>query len=184
MSTGLELRVAATGELGAAELTALRALWHDAFDGDFADTDADHALGGVHVLAHLDGVLVGHASVVPRSILVGEGDALTVWDAGYVEAVCTLRPVRGRGVGRAVMRALQEELVARHDLGVLSTGVPLFYESLGWRSWRGPSYVVRAGGRQRTPEDDDSLMVLVVDPDRPLDLTAPIACEERPGDDW
>ncbi|MFD9377467.1 hypothetical protein ACFWBH_18315 [Streptomyces sp. NPDC059999] len=39
-----------TGELGTAEFGEIRALLDDAFDGDFADEDFEHALGGMHVL--------------------------------------------------------------------------------------------------------------------------------------
>lgn len=55
-----------TWELGSASLAEIRAFLDAAYDGDFADEDWEHALGGVHVLRTEDGKLVGHASVVQR----------------------------------------------------------------------------------------------------------------------
>lgn len=40
------MRLAHTADLGPDELTAARALLDDAFEGDFADEDWDHGLGG------------------------------------------------------------------------------------------------------------------------------------------
>ena len=57
-----------------------------------------------------------------------------------------------------------------------------FYERLGWQRWLGPTYVRRSDGVVRTPDEDDGVMVLVTA--TAVDLTAPITCEERPGDDW
>ena len=60
-----------------------------------------------------------------------------------------------------------------------------FYERLGWERWQGPTYVRTAVGElHRTEEDDDGVMVLRTGPTADLDLTGPLACEERPGDDW
>ncbi|CCK27259.1 hypothetical protein BN159_2880 [Streptomyces davaonensis JCM 4913] len=44
------LRTAHTADLTPAELAAVRALSDDAFDGDFADEDWEHCLGGMHAL--------------------------------------------------------------------------------------------------------------------------------------
>ena len=54
-----------------------------AFEGDFADADWEHALGGVHALCFEGDRLVAHAALVVRRLLHG-GSALRT---GYVEAV-------------------------------------------------------------------------------------------------
>ncbi|MER7187367.1 aminoglycoside 2'-N-acetyltransferase, partial [Streptomyces hyaluromycini] len=46
----MSLHVAHTAELDPADLRAARALLHEAFGGDFADTDWEHGLGGLHAL--------------------------------------------------------------------------------------------------------------------------------------
>jgi hypothetical protein len=44
-----------------------------AFAGRFGDEDWAHALGGLHVLATVDGELAGHAAVVGRQLIAGGG---------------------------------------------------------------------------------------------------------------
>lgn len=168
-----------TTEVGHAERGALRALWAEAFD-DFTDDDAEHAYGGVHVLAYDGEVLVGHASAVPRRLRFDD-----VWvEAGYVEGVAVLPACQAGGVGTALVTALHGELAVRWPVAVLSTGRRSFYGRLGWSPWRGPSYVVRGGAAVRTPEEDDGLMARSFDPALVLDVEAAITCEDRSGDCW
>jgi aminoglycoside 2'-N-acetyltransferase I len=177
------LSVCASDEISGADRARLWELWQAAFDGrqGFDRHDEEHTYGGVHVLARSGEEILGHAAVVPREIVVGERP----FAAGYVEGVAVLPARQRTGVGRAVMRLLMSELRARHDLGVLSTGRARgFYERLGWERWRGPSYVLTAGGPLRTAADDDGLMVLRFGPSAGVDLTAAIACHDRSGDVW
>lgn len=172
--------VLATADVPSALLDRVRALLDAAFDGDFADEDWDHTLGGVHALV-LDGPRVlAHAAVVPRTVTVGTRP----FACGYVEGVAADPAHQGRGLGTLAMRALDPVLRDGYELGTLSTGEHRFYERLGWERWRGPTFVRRAGGPQRTPEEDDGIMVLRFGASADVDLAAPIACEERPGDDW
>ena len=71
-----------------------------------------------------------------------------------------------------------------YELGALGTGRRAFYTRLGWQVWLGPTNVVRDGGWERTPEDDGYVLVLRFGPSADIAITHPIACEERPGDDW
>lgn len=179
----MRLVVTSSGALAAEVLDQLHRLWAEAF-GDFTEEDAEHAFGGIHVLG-FDGagsgeVLVAHASAVPRRIVVGSA----AYDAGYVEAVATAPSRQGTGLGTRVMERLGSELVERWQLGALSTGSPGFYERLGWERWHGPSYVATATGVERTPDEDDGIMVLRFGPSAGVDLTASIVCEDRPGDAW
>lgn len=167
-----------TDELSAVELVDTRALLDAAFT-DFSDHDWSHALGGVHALAVEEGRVLAHGSVVPRRLLQG-GHPL---HCGYVEAVAVRPDVQRRGLGSAVMAAL-EDLAPAYDLLALSAsarGVPL-YRARGWSLWRGPSSVLTLDGPVPTPDDDGSIYVLPGTSG--VDLDGPITCDWRDGDVW
>jgi aminoglycoside 2'-N-acetyltransferase I len=128
----------------------------------------------------VDGGVVSHAAVVPRELDVGGRPV----DAGYVEAVATAPARQGEGLGTMAMQQLGSVLREHHEMGALSTGAHAFYERLGWERWRGPTSVRRGGGLERTPDEDDGVMVLRYGPSATLDLRASLSCEERAGDDW
>jgi aminoglycoside 2'-N-acetyltransferase I len=158
-------------------------MWR-AFD-DFSEDDWDHGLGGRHVVAVEQAagtgpVVVAHASVVERVIEVDGRPFRT----GYVENVATEPERHGAGLGTLVMARIVELVRDGHELGALGTGAHHFYERLGWERWQGPSYVRRAGGLDRSEEEDDGIMVLRFGPTAGIDLRSPISCAERPGDDW
>lgn len=177
----MQIRRRSTAELIDPEVRALRELFDRAWpDGDFDDTDWEHATGGTHVLAEEDGTILAHAAVVPRTLEIDD----RATQAGYVEAVATDPAAGRRGLGSAVMREIGAVIEADYELGALSTGVHGFYERLGWVRWRGPSHVRTPEGVVRTEEDDDGIMVL---PTRSLpkpDVEASIVCEWRDGDVW
>lgn len=165
------------------ELAAIRTLLDAAFAPDdpvFPESDWLHALGGVHFIASLEGRTVGHASVVERELHMAGRPMRT----GYVEAVATAPEVQGRGVGTRVMRAANDHIRARYELGALGTGEHGFYARLDWRPWDGPLFVRAADGDRRTPEEDGGIMVLTTPSTGPLDLSAPLSCDWRPGDVW
>ena len=160
---------------------AIRAMADAAFAGGFSDDDWAHALGGVHAILQEDGEVLAHAAVVPR-ILEAGGRAL---QAGYVEAVAVRPDVQRTGLGTLVMQALAPAIAGDYELGALSTGEWHFYERLGWERWRGPTWVRHPDGRlERSPEDDDSLMILRTPTSPSIDLFAPLTCGARPGDPW
>jgi len=166
-----------TADLTREDLAAARALCDAVFD-DFGDPDWEHALGGLHALAHEDGVVVAHGALVMRRMLHG-GRALR---CGYVEAVAVHPDRRRHGHAGRVMAALEARAPAYDLLALCSThdGRPL-YESRGWSLWRGPTSAMTPGGLRQTP-DEDSIYVLLGEV--PLDLDAPIACDWREGDVW
>jgi aminoglycoside 2'-N-acetyltransferase I len=177
------IRAIDTRELRASELRALRAVCDAAFSDDpeaFTDHDWEHALGGVHFVAEDDGEIVAHASVVQRELHVGDVRLAT----GYVEAVATPPPHQRRGYGSAVMREAGGYIDRTYPLGALDTGIPSFYERLGWVVWKGPTYVRTGTGLVRTAEDDGNVLVRITPSSPELDLTAPISCEWRSGDVW
>ncbi len=177
------VRLAPTGDLTPDELRAIRSLCDAAWAGPdepFDDDDWNHALGGVHVVVEDDGEIVAHGSVVLRMLRAAGVDLA----AGYVEAVATLPHRQGRGFGSAVMRTLTEHIDVTYALGALSTGVPSFYERLGWTRWTGPTSVLVDGEPRPTPDEDGALLVRCTPSSPRLDPTGPISCDWRPGDVW
>jgi aminoglycoside 2'-N-acetyltransferase I len=175
------VRIVDTRNLSAAELEATRRLLDAAFAGDFSDEDWDHARGGWHALIEDSSSVLGHASVVPRRLIVA-GAAL---HTGYVEAVAVRPDLQRRGLGTALMSAITDLVRERFELGALSTGEWSFYARLGWERWRGPTFIRLADGTlRRSPGEDDAVMVLRTGRSQELDLSAAIACDERSGDSW
>ncbi|WP_455432761.1 GNAT family N-acetyltransferase [Streptosporangium soli] len=175
-----EVRIAHTSDLAAATLKAARVLLHDAFEGDLSDHDWEHALGGVHALVWEGAELVGHASVVQRRLL-HDGRALRT---GYVEGVAVRADRRRRGLGAAMMAALERVVLGAYDLGALSSSeeATTLYAARGWRLWQGPTSALTPTGIRPTPEDDGG--VYVFPPAVPLDLTGHLTCDWRDGDVW
>jgi aminoglycoside 2'-N-acetyltransferase I len=172
-----------TLDLSDAEIATLRRMMAAAFeheDGTFDDADWEHALGGVHVLVEDGGEIVSHGSVVERTLEIAGQPVRT----GYVEAVATWPRHQRRGYATRVMREIGDIIRTDFELGALGTGVPTFYERLGWEVWRGPSGVRTPRGVEKTPDDDGGIMILRTLTSPPLDLSAPIVCEWREGDVW
>ena len=176
----IRLRSVATAELSGAELAALRGLLFEAFGGRFDEHDWEHTLGGVHVLANEDGDPVAHGAVVPRMLVTGGRELAT----GYVEGGAT-RGDRG-GLATAVMAEVGRVIERDYELGALGdgSGIPGFYQRLGWETWQGPTWVAAPQGRERTAEEDGSILVLRTPATGELELTASITCDWRPGDVW
>ncbi len=184
MSDPALVRRVSTDDLTASEITEIRELMVVAFGPDeedaFTDRDWEHAIGGVHFVIDVDGEIVAHASVVERDLHVDDRPLKT----GYVEAVATAPQRQGAGYGSLVMRDVNAYIRDAFELGALGTGRQTFYERQGWRTWAGPSAVRTVDGTRPTPEDDGYIMVLVTPTSPPLDLSAEITCEWRPGDVW
>jgi len=184
LATHIRLRRFATSSLTAAEIGAIRALMDVAFGDDeeerFTDEDWAHGLGGVHLVLDVDGVIAAHAAVVEREIHVAGRPLRT----GYVEAVATAPERQGTGLGTQVMEMANAVIRDEFELGVLGTGSHHFYERLGWERWRGQAFVRMPDGDQRTPDDEGYLLILRTPATPPIDLTASISCDWRPGDVW
>ncbi|MGW6979769.1 GNAT family N-acetyltransferase [Streptomyces sp. NPDC054932] len=153
----MDLRVAHTAELTGDELRTIRSLLDDAFEGDFADEDFEHALGGMHVLIGMDGRLAAHGSVVQRRVL-HRGRALRT---GYVEAVAVRAGLRRRGLGGQVMAELERIVAGAYVLGALSAseeGAAL-YLGRGWQVWGGRIGVLAPDGPVRLPDEEGSTYV-------------------------
>ena len=180
MGAMADVRVIATGEASTEVLTEIRALLDEAFLGDFSDDDWEHALGGTHVVVVDDGVTIAHAAVIARVLEVGSRPVST----GYVEAVAVAPAKQREGLGTIAMAEVAELVRCEFDMGALSTGSPGFYKRLGWQLWVGPTNVRRGQDATRTEGEDGGVMVLRFGPSADVDLTAPLLCEARTGDDW
>ena len=177
------LRQLATHELEGAEVSAIREIMSAAFGSGeeaFSDDDWQHAIGGLHFVLDVGGLIVTHASVVEREIRLGESPLRT----GYVEAVATAPDWQGQGFGTLVMTAVTERIRRTYELGALGTGRHHFYEQLGWRTWRGPAFVRLPEGTRRTPDDEGYILVLSTKTSPRFNGTESISCDWRPGDAW
>jgi len=175
----IETRLSHTADLDAPTRDAIRALLDAAFDG-LDDNDWEHALGGMHAMVWDQRQLVGHGSVVQRRLL-HQGRALRT---GYVEGVAVHEEWRRRGVGGAVMTALERVIRVAYDLGALGSSemaLP-FYAARGWVRWEGPSWAMTPDGVQRTKGDDGGIYVLPGTAE--LTPTADLTCDWRDGDVW
>ncbi|HEX5016055.1 MAG TPA: GNAT family N-acetyltransferase [Actinomycetes bacterium] len=176
----MEVRLLASDELSDALRNRLRALLFDSFPDDFTEDDWTHGIGGTHIVAFEGQDAVGHASVISRRIYVADAAI----DGAYVEAVAVDPVHRGRGVGRALVAAVNDVVGSRYPFAALSTSKHPLYEGAGWERWLGPTFVV-AGNRWTRTEDEDAGIMVFRPPGSPVDdLTARIAVDERSGDDW
>ncbi len=175
----MELVTGPTADLDPALLAASRALLFEVFD-DMAEDDWEHALGGIHVVALDEGVVVGHAALVQRR-LIHAGVALRT---GYVEGVA-VRPDRQRqGVGAAMMAELERHVAGAYEVGALGStdeGVA-FYLARGWQVWRGPLFALTPDGVVATEEEQG--WVYVLPGSAPLDLDGELTADWRSGDVW
>jgi aminoglycoside 2'-N-acetyltransferase I len=176
------LRSAASADLTGVELAALRRLLFQEFGDRFTEDDWRHAVGGTHLLVLEEDEIVAHAAVVRRTLLA-QGRSLRT---GYVEGVATRHDRRRQGLARLLMQEADRIIKERCQLGALSdgTGIPGFYQRLGWERWQGPTFVDAPGGPLRTAEEDGSVLVLRTPTTGDLDLTASLTCDWRAGDVW
>jgi GNAT superfamily N-acetyltransferase len=120
-----------------------------------------------HVLATVDGRLVGHACWTTRRLVpAGLPRLRTAW----VDAVVVEPTLQGRGIGTAVMRRVAE-LTDDYDLRGLGTERLSFYARLGWLPWHGATPGV-------LHDPLDSLMVLPTARSASIDTTLPISPAE------
>jgi aminoglycoside 2'-N-acetyltransferase I len=179
--TAAHVRSAPTADLDAAARRDLRAFLEEAYGGRFGDEAWSHALGGVHVLATVDGELAGHAAVVQRQLVAGSRTVRT----GFVEAVATAAARRRQGVGTAVMAEVERLVTGGHELGALAAsdeGAAL-YAARGWLRWTGPLAALTLDGV--VPSPDEAVFVLPT-PATPagLDTSARLVCDWRRGELW
>jgi aminoglycoside 2'-N-acetyltransferase I len=176
----VHVSLAHTADLDPAVLDAAHALLRDVFPGDWYESDWEHSLGGLHALAWEDETLIGHAAVVQRRLLHA-GRALRT---GYVEGVGVRAERQGRGVGGALMTAIENVIRGAYDIGALGAtdeAQPMYLKH-GWQRWEGRLSALTPSGVVRTAEEEGAVFVLPVAVE--LDLTAELTCDWRDGDVW
>ena len=134
------------------------------------------------MLAVDDDEVVAHAAVVGRTMVAG-GRAL---GTGYVEGVATRGDRRRKGLATLVMAEVGRVVTEGYELGALADGtrIPGFYQRLGWETWQGPTFVAGPRGRERTAEEDGSILVLRTPATGELDPAGSLVCDWRAGDVW
>lgn len=179
-----DVRVAESGELGEDELAAAEALVRSAFGVGFRSHDWLHGVDGVHVVISEGGVLLAHASVVPRT-LRHDGRVL---DTGYVEAVAVADGRRGRGLGALVMDHAESVIRARHAIGALNAvhSAVAFYAARGWTTWTGPTVADTPDGVVDTYDSADRILLFSTPLAEPATFaeSVPLMCDWRRGDLW
>jgi aminoglycoside 2'-N-acetyltransferase I len=179
----IDVVIAGADELSRDESDTAEALVRAAFGRSFRTHDWSHGIGGVHVLITEEAELLGHASVVTRTLRHG-GEAFAT---GYVESVAVRADQQGRGLGRLVMDHAEAIIRAEHRLGALNAveSAAPFYAARGWRLWTGHTQADTPDGVVDTYHPDDRIFVLpaVSIIDRFTD-SSPLICDWRLGDLW
>lgn len=178
-----DLRILHTSDLSSAERQAIRPLLDAAFDDGVTDEDLEHALGGIHAMVWDEGALVGHASVVQRSLWHNA----RVLRAGYVEGVAVRPDRRRHGLFSQMMDEVERVTRAAYDVGGLSASEMAadLYVARGWVRWHGTTSVLTPDGLRRTPDEDGSVYVFEGSADLDnFDLNRDLACDWRSGDVW
>lgn len=97
-----------------------------------------------------NGQIVSHAAVWPRTLVV-EGVPLKV---GIIVLVATAHDHRHQRLADTLMRDLQRSMFnEQFDLGILWTGVPAFYEQLGWHGVTPRGWLAHTAPVSSPPED-------------------------------
>ncbi|RST16107.1 GNAT family N-acetyltransferase [Streptomyces sp. WAC05374] len=148
------LHLAHTYQLSHSALAAIRTMLNAAFDGDFAEEDWDHGLGGVHAFVEDEHGVAAHGSVIMRRV----AHAGRSYRVGYVEAVAVRADRRRQGLGGRVMAALEEVVDGAYAFGALSAsddGAEL-YRARGWQLWNGRVEAYGPDGVVHLPDEEDS----------------------------
>jgi len=130
---------------------------------DFPLVFDDRNLANCRVIERA-GRIVSHAAVWPRTFQI-DGESVRV---GIIVLVATDARHRRQGLAAELMRDLQAAMPGLGcQLGLLWTGVPGFYESLGWVSVQTSGWIARG---TTVPRDGSArLQVVEFDPTRHLD---------------
>ena len=160
-------------------LSAIKNLLSNAYEGDFSEEDWLHSFGGVRFLATLNNEIVAHGAVVPREVLINE--KLTT--VGYLEAIAVSSTYQGRGIGTQLLSSISEFCTSRYQISMLSTDEFKFYTNFGWKQFTGVSGVLLDGEAVLTPDEDDGLMYLIGNAGFSQEIFAAY-CDPRVGDHW
>lgn len=136
------------------------------------------ATNSTHVVARLEGRVVGHAVWSTRKLFLKDGRELRT---AYLDAVATDPDLQGRGIGSAVIQRVNHE-IHQFDIGCLSTERVSFYEHNGWELWTGLKGVKTDQGVRLTP--DVNVMVRRTARTPTLDKAGLLVIQTRRHDPW
>src|SRR5688500_5581622 len=174
MTESISVSFARTEDLDAATRAAIIHLCVAAHqEEDFINLFSYVPSGGLHFLAYYKEKLVSHALVTTRW-LQPEGQPLL--KTAYIDAVATLPVYQGHGYGSKLMRHLASEIDGEYIIACLETDRIMFYERLGWQTWRGPLAGRSEQGLIPTPEQN-GIMILRLSQTPALNLAAMLTIE-------
>ncbi len=180
MNSPVSVLVAPTEALSDAERADIIAVCIDAHnEPQFIQLFAWVPTGGLHIVAHREGRVLGHAMVTARRL---QPAGLSELNTAYVDAVSVSPQHQGHGIGSTVMRALAQAITS-YDIACLETDRPGFYERLGWQIWRGPKAGRGPDSLIMTPAEQ-TVMILKLDRTPALDLDVLLTIECQSGRIW
>ncbi|MDT2815469.1 GNAT family N-acetyltransferase [Vagococcus carniphilus] len=150
----------------------------DTFESNFSKEDLSHCLGGYHLLAYHEEELIGHVSVVRRSMIVGDKPMYV----GYVEAMAVRKSHQCQGVGTKLMLKVSEIIEKSFDMGALcpsDEGMKL-YQKLGWIPWKGALEEFHLDGVKQSTEP----IILFLNKQKEIDNKLSLIADFRAGDIW
>lgn len=175
----LQIALIDDSKLNEALEVSLRELLNGAFEGDFAEEDWQHTLGGTRFVGHLNNQLIAHGSVVPRQMQVDD----QIIEVGYVEGIAIAPDHWRKGYGSQLMEEITRYCNSKYSISILSTDEQAFYKKHGWSNFDGESYVSTNGIVTRSAEEVEGLMILF-GLDQAMVSPRKVVCESRAGDAW
>ena len=178
--TDLVLKTARTSDLDDATRKAIIDVCVDAFkEAVFYDLFSYLRPVDLHVMAYQDARLIGHAVVSTRWM---QPEGLPILRSAYIDAVAVASAEQGKGTGKAVMQHVAA-VIPDYEIAGLETGVPRFYETVGWELWRGSLAGRGADGLIPTP-DQKGVMILRLPKTPPLNLDGLLTIEDQKARIW
>lgn len=163
----------------AENLSAIRDLLNQAYEGEFSEEDWLHTFGGTRFVGLIGQEIVAHGAVIARNFLINS-QARRV---GYLEGVAVSVRHQGIGIGSKLLSSMSEFTAAQHQVSMLSTDEFEFYSRFGWNRFKGKSGVLLDGSLTLTPDEDNGLMYLTGKDGFPEEMLTAY-CDAREGDDW
>ncbi len=147
------------------------------FEGNFSREDLSHALGGIHLFIKKQETLIGHVSIVQRSMVVGK----KAYYVGYVEAMAVSENFQRRGIGQKLMSQVNEIIENGYDFGALCSSKEGFvlYKKMDWKPWQGKLKEFNLSGIKDSDEK-----ILVFNLKDKMNVNDDFVCDYREGDCW
>ncbi|MGO1629822.1 MAG: GNAT family N-acetyltransferase [Microbacterium sp.] len=162
------IELVAHQELTEADLGGLRQLFDSEYLEEFGEWDPQQPYGyaphDVHIMARIQGRIVGHVGWARREIAVGT-EALAIAGVGGVLISADARRMRlgGELMGRAVQSMRDRGRVAFGYLGCREQVVP-FYEQCGWKRILAREKSIGRDGEPVVDEPGPPILILPIAP--------------------